>query len=173
MAGAVAACGAVTFTNPFEVSASSIVTGLPSDQWVCHASIQLTLRSCEQVVKTRMQLQGELQSRTARASPVYPNAFSGFLAILRNEGLRGLQRGLLTAYCYQVVLNGTRLGLYEPVKEQLQAGVDSITGVSKSLPILSMIGSGAATGVLGAFLASPLFLIKTVSQPSFEPKSHG
>jgi solute carrier family 25 protein 34/35 len=110
-----------------------------------------------------MQLQGELQARSIKTKQVYPNALSGFFSILKKEGLQGIQRGLLTAYGYQVILNGTRLGLYEPVKDQLQIGVDSLTGSPNSLPILSMIGSGAATGVLGAFLASPLFLIKTVS----------
>jgi solute carrier family 25 protein 34/35 len=59
--GALAACGAVTFTNPFEV------------------------------IKTRMQLQGELSKTSA---VLYKNAPTAFLTVIKNEGFSGLQRGL-------------------------------------------------------------------------------
>ncbi|KAL6024076.1 Mitochondrial oxaloacetate carrier protein [Candidozyma auris] len=68
IAGGIAACGAVTFTNPIEL------------------------------IKTRMQLQGEFDE---------------------NEGLRGLQQGLLCGYVYQLGLNGCRIGFYEPSRYYL------------------------------------------------------
>jgi solute carrier family 25 protein 34/35 len=68
--GALAACGAVTFTNPFEV------------------------------VKTRMQLQGELQTDAKR---MYNNAPRAFMTIFKNEGLSGIQKGLGVACKLTVV----------------------------------------------------------------------
>ena len=90
--------------------------------------------------------------------------------VFRNEGLSGIQRGLGVAYLYQIILNGTRLGLYEPIKSGIQSSMTAVDP-NHSYQIFSMITSGALTGVLGAFLASPLFLIKTRIQ-SLTPISH-
>lgn len=68
VSGGMAACFAVTVTNPLEV------------------------------VKTRLQLQGELASRS-QVKRVYTGVFQALGVIGRNEGLKGLQRGLLTAVC--------------------------------------------------------------------------
>ncbi|OAJ37047.1 hypothetical protein BDEG_21119 [Batrachochytrium dendrobatidis JEL423] len=146
VAGALAACGAVTFTNPWEV------------------------------VKTRLQLQGELQARLAKGTNAppkqYPNAFSAFGRIFKAEGFKGIQKGLAPAYIYQTLLNGTRLGLYDPLKAVIQSSVDyaalSLSNGEKVntpiAPAFAMVTSGAMSGVLGAFIASPLFLIKTRMQ---------
>ncbi|KAH9265161.1 hypothetical protein BASA83_011318 [Batrachochytrium salamandrivorans] len=95
--GALAACGAVTFTNPWE---------------------------------TRLQLQGELQAHQASGSQrnpkQYPNAFSAMSRIFKTEGIAGIQKGLAPAYIYQILLNGTRLGLYDPLKLVIQSGVDRV-----------------------------------------------
>lgn len=55
-----------------------------------------------EVMKTRLQLQGELQRADANAPRVYKNVLDVFSKTWKNEGLRGLQRGLLPAYGYQV-----------------------------------------------------------------------
>ncbi|KAJ3328767.1 Mitochondrial oxaloacetate carrier protein [Blyttiomyces sp. JEL0837] len=146
--GAIAACCAVTFTNPWEV------------------------------VKTRLQLQGELESKRLQANdPAHPRLYKGagqaFVKIFQNEGLRGIQRGLAPAYVYQVLLNGTRLGLYEPLRDLVQHGIDLATGrpgagKTGTLKVVSMVGSGALSGILGACIASPLYLIKTRMQ-SYSP----
>lgn len=49
-----------------------------------------------EVMKTRLQLQGELM-KTSDAPKVYANVFDVFKKTWRNEGLRGLQRGLVPA----------------------------------------------------------------------------
>ena len=103
-----------------------------------------------EVVKTRLQLQGEL----TKVKGPYGNALASFIKIYQNEGLPGLQKGLLPAYGYQILLNGTRLGMYEPLKDKLINIMP--TGVA-------MVSSGAISGLLGALFASPLFLVKTVS----------
>ena len=46
-----------------------------------------------EVAKTRLQLQGELM-RSASGEKVYKNEFDVFVKTWRNEGLRGVQRGL-------------------------------------------------------------------------------
>ena len=66
----------------------------------------------------RMQLQGELQSKGHQAHH-YRGPLHGVSVIVRHEGLRGIYRGLGTAYIYQILLNGCRLGLYEPMRGPL------------------------------------------------------
>ena len=69
--GGLAACGACVFTNPLDV------------------------------IKTRLQLQGELQTRGAH--PVhYKNPFHAFYVVAKNDGLRGLQKGLVPALWYVI-----------------------------------------------------------------------
>ncbi|KAF2453216.1 mitochondrial carrier domain-containing protein [Lineolata rhizophorae] len=117
-----------------------------------------------ETVKIRLQLQGELQSRK-EAVRLYRGVFHGVGVILKNEGLRGLMRGLSCAYIYQMTLNGCRLGFYEPIRRTLtqtifhDAGVQSF-GVN--------IFSGATSGILGAAAGSPFFLVKTRLQ-SYSP----
>ncbi|KAH0626250.1 hypothetical protein JD844_001097 [Phrynosoma platyrhinos] len=86
----VAACGACVFTNPLEV------------------------------VKTRMQLQGELRA-PGTYTRHYRNVFHAFYTIGRVDGLAALQRGLLPALLYQFGFNGIRLGSYGIVKTHIQA----------------------------------------------------
>lgn len=49
-----------------------------------------------------MQMQGELKARGARL--VYRNSAHAFVKICRDEGLRGIQRGLTAGIAYQVLL---------------------------------------------------------------------
>jgi len=125
LCGAVAACIAVTASNPAEV------------------------------IKTRLQLQGELAK--GGGEKVYKNAFDAFAKTWKNEGLRGVQRGLPAAYLYQFLLNGSRLGFYEP----LRRSINRLVGFSPTdqVPITSLL-AGAASGVIGAGLGNPLFLVK-------------
>lgn len=59
-----------------------------------------------EVVKTRMQLQGELAKTAVAGNAVptvrYRNFAHGFYTICRTEGLVGIQRGLLPGMAYQV-----------------------------------------------------------------------
>lgn len=138
LAGSLAACGAVTFTNPIEL------------------------------IKTRMQLQGELARTNASAPKLYKNPAQAFVVILKNEGIRGLQQGLTCAYINQVALNGCRLGLYEPSRYWLTKYVDPGNFVEGGAPkhqnMLVNVVAGCALGSIGAILANPVFLIKTRMQ---------
>ncbi|XDV23151.1 hypothetical protein PO909_027853 [Leuciscus waleckii] len=117
--GALACCGACVFTNPLEV------------------------------VKTRLQLQGELRARGS-----YQRLYRGVLQALwlvgRTDGVRGLQKGLSAALLYQGLMNGVRLGFYSYTQA---SGLTDGPGGS--------LIAGAAAGALGAFVASPAYLVKT------------
>ncbi|KAF9914726.1 Mitochondrial oxaloacetate carrier protein [Lobosporangium transversale] len=128
LAGGIAACGAVTITNPAEV------------------------------IKTRLQLQGELMRQAPGTTKIYTNFAQAFVHIAKYEGIRGLQRGLGCAYMYQIMMNGTRLGLYDPIKHSIHQLLG--TDPAKNNNVVN-IAAGGTGGVLSAVLASPLFLVKT------------
>ncbi|KAJ2898840.1 Mitochondrial oxaloacetate carrier protein [Coemansia aciculifera] len=134
LAGSLASCGAVTFTNPFEV------------------------------VKTRLQLQGELAKSTPNMVKPYHNVAQAFWVIGKNEGLRGLQKGLGPGYMYQIMLNGTRLGFYEPVKGVLYKAFTGQPSDSQRPIIPLNVAAGGMCGMAGAALGSPFFLVKTRMQ---------
>ena len=136
LAGGLAACGAVTFTNPIEL------------------------------IKTRMQLQGEL-SKNSNVPKLYKNPLQAFALIYKNEGIRGLQQGLACGYYYQLGLNGCRIGLYEPSRYFItRLLMPSSVKDGQNLPQYMTINvlAGFVSGAAGAVIASPFFLIKTRMQ---------
>ncbi|KAG7693350.1 hypothetical protein KL930_004046 [Ogataea haglerorum] len=137
IAGGLAACGAVTMTNPIEL------------------------------VKTRMQLEGELSSAT-NTPRVYKNPFQALGLIYKNEGIRGCQKGLFCAYVYQLGLNGCRLGLYEPVRNFINTIIFPSQNAHSVQSIPVNVAAGALSGIAGAIVGSPFYLIKTRMQ-SYSP----
>ncbi|OBT77039.1 hypothetical protein VF21_02962 [Pseudogymnoascus sp. 05NY08] len=117
-----------------------------------------------ETVKIRMQLQGELQGK-AQQPKLYKGPIHGVTVIVRNEGLRGIYRGIGAAYIYQVLLNGCRLGFYEPLRA---TATKVVYGDSTVQSLGVNVFSGASSGILGAAAGSPFFLIKTRLQ-SFSP----
>ncbi|KAI0322992.1 oxaloacetate carrier [Amylostereum chailletii] len=123
------------------------------------ASIAVTFSNPAEVMKTRMQLQGELTKGGGKK--VYNNVLDCFAKTWRHEGLKGIQRGLPPAYAYQILLNGSRLGFYEPFRK----AINRMVGFSPldQVPVTS-VAAGAASGAVGASLGNPLFLIKARMQ---------
>ncbi|XP_077296959.1 solute carrier family 25 member 35-like [Arctopsyche grandis] len=112
------------------------------------------------VVKTRMQLQGELQAR-GHYSVHYKNVPHALFTIAKNDGLLALQKGLVPALGFQLFCNSTRLGLYQTAESQsLTKNKQGQTDTLKSCFY------GSAAGIVGAFIASPFYLIKTHMQSS-------
>jgi len=144
-ASALAASLSCIFTNPFVSHAR------PHR----HTAHPLNPPPPQEVVKTRLQLDGEgaLKATHVRQYRGIAHAFS---TIARLEGLRGLQAGLVPALCYQTAMNGTRLGLYEPVQRALVA----VTGADPASTLMKA-AAAAASGAVGATLGSPLYLVKS------------
>jgi len=115
-------------------------------------------------VSHRMQLQGELQEKGLQPR-VYRGPIHGVSVIVQHEGLKGIYRGIGAAYIYQMILNGCRLGFYEPIRHTLTSAIYT-DPTTQSLGI--NIFSGASSGILGAAAGSPFFLVKTRLQ-SFSP----
>ncbi|KAF8665438.1 hypothetical protein AX16_000457 [Volvariella volvacea WC 439] len=123
------------------------------------ACIAVTISNPAEVAKTRLQLQGELAK--GGGVKVYNNALDVFAKTWKHEGIRGLQRGLAPAYAYQILLNGSRLGFYEPFRYTFNnlVGWDA----KAQVPITSVL-AGAVSGAVGAALGNPLFLVKARMQ---------
>lgn len=100
-----------------------------------------------EVVKTRFQLQGELAGGEQR----YRSLRHAFRTIWKEEGVRGIQRGLGASVGFQVVFNGVRIGLFDHVKAFMY---------TDAAPAVSTLASGATTGCMSAAVASPLFMVK-------------
>lgn len=120
--GGVSTCGAALFTNPLEV------------------------------VKTRMQLQGELQAR-GMFQVHYRNVFHAFFTIARHEGIAALQKGIRPALAYQFVMNGFRLGSFQLLNDSLLKNKDGHTTVAAS------VLCGAIAGSIGGFFGSPIYMV--------------
>ena len=105
-----------------------------------------------------MQLQGEM---SASAAKVYKNPIQGMAVIFKNEGIKGLQKGLNAAYIYQIGLNGSRLGFYEPIRTSLNQLFFPGQEPHKVQSVGVNVVSGATSGIIGAVVGSPLFLVKT------------
>ncbi|XP_056364223.1 uncharacterized protein LOC130261728 isoform X2 [Oenanthe melanoleuca] len=102
-----------------------------------------------EVVKTRLQLQGELQ-----APGTYPRPYRGVLraaaAVCRADGLRGLQKGLAAGLLYQGLMNGVRFYCYSHAEDAGWTGYPGGT-----------VAAGAVAGAVGAVVGSPAYLVKT------------
>ncbi|KAF4891019.1 Mitochondrial oxaloacetate transport protein [Colletotrichum fructicola] len=160
IAGGIAACGAVTATHPFETVKIRFVPALLA------LPPMLALPQCADPSSTtsRMQLQGELKDKGHQPHQ-YRGPLQGVSVIVRNEGVRGIYRGIGCAYVYQVLLNGCRLGFYEPMRHGLASLIYN-DGSKQSLGINMFCGAGS--GIMGAAAGSPFFLVKTRLQ-SFSP----
>ena len=109
------------------------------------------------VVKTRLQLQGELKAR-GKYTVHYKNVFHGLYAVIRSDGVTAVQKGLVPALCYQFVMNGFRLGLYT-VGEKAGLHKNSAGDVVT----LKCVLMGATSGTLGACIASPFYMVSSMS----------
>ncbi len=152
-------------------------------------SVACLLSNPFDVLKTRMQLQGELQSKGTYTIH-YRNVLHAAWTIVRVEGVLALQKGLGPALVYQFVMNGLRLGTFQTlVNMGFTRGRSSSSSSSSSshdrrpsstsatissFPTPTTTSStpsssadfarsalaGAAAGCLGGVVASPLYLVK-------------
>ncbi|CAF3981988.1 unnamed protein product, partial [Rotaria sp. Silwood1] len=69
-----------------------------------------------ETVKTRVQLDGEATRDGIATKRQYKSLLDAYVKIAKHEGIKGLQAGLGGAIAVQIVLNGLRLGLFEPIQ---------------------------------------------------------
>ncbi|KAI0033979.1 oxaloacetate carrier [Vararia minispora EC-137] len=145
--------------HPMSTAEGFALGGIAACIAACFIHQPVTFSNPAEVAKTRLQLQGELTKGGGKK--VYNNVLDVFAKTYRNEGLRGIQRGLPPAVRYIMLLNGSRLGFYEPFRRALNtvAGID----LAVQNPVTSVM-AGAASGAVGASLGNPLFLIKARMQ---------
>lgn len=124
--GGAAAIGAGFFTNPLEV------------------------------IKTRLQLQGELKAR-GHYEVYYKNFFHAFYTVAKADGIVGLQKGLIPALWYQLFLNGVRLGTYQVAEKQ--GWTQRNGGGNREVSATRSVLVGAFAGSMGAFTGSPFYLV--------------
>ena len=115
-----------------------------------------------EVVKTRLQVQGELEP-AHRATRTYRGMVHGLTTIARQEGWAGLQGGLTAALGFNFVMNSVRMGLYTGLKDRITGGQDVALGGAQQLTptlLAQRVVAGTAAGMVGGALGSPFFLVK-------------
>ncbi|ELR23554.1 carrier superfamily protein [Acanthamoeba castellanii str. Neff] len=124
-----------------------------------------------EVIKTRLQLQGELQEEKAKSglSRIYgkERKYKGFMhggvQILRDEGIAGLYKGIVPAALRECSYAAIRLALYDPIKTLL--GENRADGVKDGgLPFWKKLVAGATAGSIGAAIATPTDVLKVRMQ---------
>lgn len=107
------------------------------------------------VVKTRFQLQGELMMR-GQYIPTYRNIPHAVYLIGRHDGIVAIQKGLVAHLLYQILVNGSRLGVYQIcVNNGLTKNAEGQTTYGRTLLW------GALCGTLGGWISCPFYMIKT------------
>ena len=109
------------------------------------------------VIKIRLQLQGELVARGS-FKIIYKNTFHAGYIIAKNEGILALQSGFLPALGFQVFLNGIRLGTYHFAK-----GRGWILNDNGEISIYKTSVLSGISGAVGAITGSPFYLVHYVN----------
>jgi len=105
------------------------------------------------MVKTRMQLQGELQHGVVERR----GAIGLLTHALRTEGVRGVYSGLAPAVARHIPYTGCRIFIYEKLRQSL-----STQGEAPALGVKMFMG--ATSGALGQLVAVPADVIKVRMQ---------
>lgn len=108
-----------------------------------------------EVLKIRMQLQGELQERGKHVIH-YRNILHAGYIITKNEGIISLQKGLVPALWVQFIMNGCRFGFYQYAENRGYLRNAQGNLIFHKNVLVSGIG-----GVVGHYLSNPFFIVKT------------
>eukprot|EP00891_Asterochloris_glomerata_P006680 jgi/Astpho2/6680/Aster-05032 len=115
-------------------------------------AVAIAIASPTDLVKVRMQSEGK---RSPGQPKKYPNAFSAYGIIAREEGLKGLWRGIGPNVARNAIVNAAELASYDQIKESLIA-----TGLFEdTLPCHLASGSGA--GFFAVCIGSPVDVVKS------------
>ncbi|KAJ8046187.1 Mitochondrial substrate carrier family protein ucpB [Holothuria leucospilota] len=111
------------------------------------------------VTKVRMQIDGELSQqkgdiRGAYKQRYYRGILRGMVTIFKDEGIRGLYKGLTPALLREASYSSIRVGSYEPIKRLLGATDPAHT------PFYKKLLAGALAGAVGSVVVVPTDLIR-------------
>ncbi|KAJ6645622.1 Mitochondrial substrate carrier family protein ucpB [Pseudolycoriella hygida] len=119
------------------------------------------------VIKTRMQVDGELQKSQSVGQQMqnryYKGLVRGSIRIIQEEGLRGLMRGAVPGTLRDVTYSGTRIYLYEPFKKLFGGGVY----------LHEKILAGIFAGATSSVVATPLDVVKIRLQVKGDQRYRG
>jgi hypothetical protein len=138
------------------------------------------------VIKTRLQLQGELagsknidnsikratgSGATAfRVNVAGDNHYKGFvrgsIQIVLDEGISGLYKGLTASVMREASYSTLRMGGYDLMKDYLGANDP------KNTPLWKKLVAGATSGAMGAAIANPTDLVKVRMQAQADGKGN-
>jgi hypothetical protein len=107
-------------------------------------------------IKIRLQIQGEVGNHNVQRQ--YNNIFRAAYVILKNEGARGLYKGITASWVREGVYSSLRLGLYEPFKALL-GETDP-----KNTPLWMKFAAGSMSGFVGSVVGNPTDLLKVRMQ---------
>ncbi|CAH2086062.1 unnamed protein product [Euphydryas editha] len=115
------------------------------------------------VVKTRLQLQGELRARHEHSAK-YRGIFHTLYVIAKNDGATALQKGLAPAMLLGFCMNSVRLGIYH---------IAEVQGWTKKkdgdISIHKAMFWSSASGVMSGIAANPASVVKTRMQAAAHP----
>ncbi|XP_064458833.1 solute carrier family 25 member 35-like [Ornithodoros turicata] len=115
------------------------------------------------VARVRMAVQGEMW-RQGHYTPLYRSTLQSVWLVARYDGISGLYRGYLPGLFYRQVTHGIRLGMFQ-LFEDMGLTLDENLEPSWRKSAVS----GAICGGAGAFMGSPLQLIKCKLQIRSSP----
>jgi len=95
-----------------------------------------------------------------RPQPRYRGLFHGTATIVKEEGLRGIYRGLFPVMMRQGANSAVRFTTYTTLKQFVQ----SRTRAGETLPSSVTFGMGAIAGLVTVYMTMPLDVIKTRMQ---------
>ncbi|KAL4569281.1 hypothetical protein LXL04_024917 [Taraxacum kok-saghyz] len=101
------------------------------------------------LIKVRMQLQGENHSAAGATRPPRVGPVGVGMQIIRQDGFRALFSGVSATMLRQTLYSTTRMGLYDIMKTKW---TDPNTGI---IPLWQKIGAGLIAGAIGAAVGNP------------------
>mmetsp|Transcript_32687 Transcript_32687/g.92736 ORF Transcript_32687/g.92736 Transcript_32687/m.92736 type:complete len:313 (+) Transcript_32687:137-1075(+) len=122
---------------------------------VAAASVAETATFPVDIVKTRLQLQGEMQQGGQSIG-----AFKIAARVCRQEGLAGLYTGLKPAVIRHIPYSGTRILVFESLRNRLDGKLTPGSG----LAVAAKMSMGLTAGAIGQLIAVPADLVKVRMQ---------
>ncbi|KAJ3657011.1 hypothetical protein Zmor_016047 [Zophobas morio] len=129
------------------------------------------------LVKTRMQIQGELAN--IKEEKLIKGPYRGFLktgvGIVSEEGFFKLWQGISAIFVRHLIYSGTRIVVYKSLKEKFFE-----VGKNDPFPFWKSVTCGVSAGVISQYIASPADLIRVQLQmegkrrlKGLPPRVHG